>query len=833
MADIRIPDDIERWEKKGLREDIDTDAEHVHDFYVWKNLAIEFEKWSDCEHDRGHWNPYAIVDGHPMKLSKDYFDSFDEAVGFLKACMKDKSIADKDEADDDDTDIPKHPEGDTVARKSVSMATRIAMMNGEPGAYERYKMEMEEVRKAQMGLEDFESGSDLVNRDRFKPGVSDTHLENIKQQDARDKVLQGISRPDGDPLLNSKESGKSPSELNGEEVNYPQGGKDGIPTAKVKVGSDPSATMNGADKTGGQVVNANFYGRSATGKDVSAATPGKAQDVGKMLDNMAYSDSREAKAGRETQRNLFMNLGGHSYPVTQANKFMAHSFTKPKIYLPMLNNYNRNARAMRSEMIPLLDEDRDLTSDDFGSLSSNQLRHLLLQEYKEKDPITGQLVRPKELKNTPIFGGWMLGRTGSDGQFVSPVRPDGSLNPEAFSMLSNQDDTLNGGGVGLLPNSLGIYTGKLGGDRINRPSKDISGREDELTHVLGKDRRAPNEMIFGALAQATNALNRDRSEIKDDLVERLINEKFNSDDFADGKDAEGNPITKDQLISNYLSRFMKDEGGSPILDGEGKPITEDDAKRAWAIDRIMENRRNRIADAYEPYIMHWLDNLPLSEMMGLFDKHGYLRRNMAMDDEERKQWYDDLFSQGAIRDYEYDGNALEDLQKYMGRFGFTGAGKTLQQMRDEADNDLSNGLGMTPGAGKTLVPKTGAGGSTSKNKTTKTPSKIGEEQKNHMQRVVENTLGGKKIDPMGANRLNEKKKNSSMRDRIAYFDPMFVSATNKSEEEDEIPSGKVDTNPRIASFRTVSMGEGKDPVFPMKIVDKTTGKVLVEWDGKL
>lgn len=85
--------------------------------------------------------------------------------------------------------------------------------------------------------------------------------------------------------------------------------------------------------------------------------------------------------------------------------------------------------------------------------------------------------------------------------------------------------------------------------------------------------------------------------------------------------------------------------------------------------------------------------------------------------------------------------------------------------------------------------------------------------------------------------LNNKKRNGanlkhSMRDRIAYFDPMFASSTNKSEEA-EVPSGRADTNPRIAAFRTVSMGEGKDSSFPMKIVDKTTGKVLVEWDGRL
>ena len=41
-----------------------------------------------------------------------------------------------------------------------------------------------------------------------------------------------------------------------------------------------------------------------------------------------------------------------------------------------------------------------------------------------------------------------------------------------------------------------------------------------------------------------------------------------------------------------------------------------------------------------------------------------------------------------------------------------------------------------------------------------------------------------------------------------------------------MPSGEHDSNPRKATYRTVSMGGGKDASWPIKVVDKNTGKVL-------
>lgn len=826
MADSRIPDDIERWEKRGLREDIDTDREHVHDIYVWKNLAVEHEVFEDCD-CRGHWNPYAIVDGHPMKLSKDYFDSFEEAVGFLKACMKNKKLVGADESDEsdgrEDMGIPKHPEGDTVARKSVSMQTRIAFMSGEEGALERYRAELADIRK----------GSD-----------GNTALDADKQGHAIEMARQGWSRPGGKPLNQTEEPGKSPSGEHGDAVNHPKGGKEGTPVSKVPVGGNPDAPVNGERKVSGYTKNPNANANTITGKIASAPTAGAAQNLGKKLDDLAPGSTRGDRiefAGKEQYagqgarpefKDIGMVLGTDSFPTTGANKFMSHSFVKPKFYLGMMNSYNQNARNMRSELMPIVDEDRDLTSEDFSKLSAHQLRQMLMQEYKEKDPLTGQLVHPKELKNVPIFGGWMLNQKNDDGTFVQPVGPDGTLNQKVFTMLANQDDTL-GGGNGILPNSLGIYNTKLGGQISNRPAADIAGREDELTHVYGKDRLPTLNMIMGTLAQATNKLNRDRKEISDEDVENTISDFFTDERFTDPSQ-----------IARVLRPYM--------TDGDGNPMDEAGAKRLWAIDRIMRDRQDKEAGAIEPYMMHYLDNVPLGQLMQLFEKYPYFRRNAALTDEERRNWYRDLFSQAAIRDYQYEPTAdpawgavtsedpFENWKKYVGAFGGGYGGRTQQEMRDDAEFAATGGRGESAGPGV----KPSADGSPkppSVDASLEGGGPVDEKTADEMKKLVENTHSGNiiatdkdKVEDSNSKYERKMKRNAqraSMADRIAGFDSTF-DIVKGEEESVELPEGKHDTNPRIASFRTVSMGEGKESPFPMRVVDRTTGKVLFEWDGR-
>ena len=77
------------------------------------------------------------------------------------------------------------------------------------------------------------------------------------------------------------------------------------------------------------------------------------------------------------------------------------------------------------------------------------------------------------------------------------------------------------------------------------------------------------------------------------------------------------------------------------------------------------------------------------------------------------------------------------------------------------------------------------------------------------------------------------KKGISMRDRIRYFDPTFdtmdKSEGGKKMEDEAMPSGRGDSEPRKMAYRTVTMGEGKDPI-PMTVVDAKTGKVLFRLD---
>ncbi len=190
MTGQTIPDDIERWEKKGLREDIGSDSEHVHDIYVWHNFAIEHETY-DCDdgyRGKGHWNPYVLVDGRPLKLDKCYFDSFDEAVGFLKGALKDKALTDsKKEKDEEENecDIPMHPSSENVARKSmVSMKARMARMAGDPDWKEMWQNEIEGMEKARKNAK---QKAEAAER---RKEAAEAAEEEARRESAREKMIQ-------------------------------------------------------------------------------------------------------------------------------------------------------------------------------------------------------------------------------------------------------------------------------------------------------------------------------------------------------------------------------------------------------------------------------------------------------------------------------------------------------------------------------------------------------------------------------------------------------------------------------------------------------------------
>ena len=160
MGKIKLPDEIEKWEKKSLREDIGSEKEHTHTIYVYKNIAIEHEH--DCGCDA--WNPYVLVDGHPFKLHGDYFHNFDEALGYIKGALKEKKLL--DEEPDDDDDEPEEPEfpkaeANDMSKSFVMPTARemFAEAHALPDMYELaksreiHKQQMREFFDAQKGID--------------------------------------------------------------------------------------------------------------------------------------------------------------------------------------------------------------------------------------------------------------------------------------------------------------------------------------------------------------------------------------------------------------------------------------------------------------------------------------------------------------------------------------------------------------------------------------------------------------------------------------------------------------------------------------------------------
>lgn len=114
MGKVKLPDDINDWDKKSLREDIGSSSEHKHTIYVYKDFAIEHEE--ECN----HWNPYVIVNGHPLKLHEGYFHNFDEALGYMKGAIKEKELVDFDNSPDE----PEFPKAETEdMHKGVQLPT--------------------------------------------------------------------------------------------------------------------------------------------------------------------------------------------------------------------------------------------------------------------------------------------------------------------------------------------------------------------------------------------------------------------------------------------------------------------------------------------------------------------------------------------------------------------------------------------------------------------------------------------------------------------------------------------------------------------------------------
>lgn len=767
MSGMKIPDDIERWEKKGLREDIDTDAEHVHDIYVWKDLAVEHETMDCIEHDRGHWNPYVIVNGHPVKLAKDYFDSFEEAVGYLKAAMKDKElVCEGADEKDDDLDIPKHPEGDVVVRKGFSMSDRIAFMNGT-------------LAKAE--------GDPLVREDYFEK-LKKENPPKFPPKESSDEASDEApgATPEREVNLDS------PSETYGKDINRksretPKGATPQLPTAYP-------------------------LGHDNTGNPTPPAPAGKTQNLGRMLSGARYHDYKAVQDEPSARKDWTMRFGNDDLPTSGSSKFATNSLPRYSIYSQMLKEYDDLARRNKSDLLPIFDENHEYGPEDLMDVSSNQLRNAIIQTYKVKDPLTGELTSPRELKSVPVFGGWQLGKLDENGKPLPIFIDDkGTLNRGIMSMLMNDSDEFNG--QGLLRNAKGIVPFKIGGSHGQRPQIDVYRRESEMSHVKPRDRMVPTNMIQAALAQAVNEIGEaygdDDAEGK---IQQMIDDKLHNSEMTE------------DVMNAMLKPYMADENGSPR--------TPEQAQRMWALDRLKDERDDKAIGMIEPALVEWMDNMPLRSLVELFDEYPVLRRNMAMSPADRRNWYRNAFGLGKLRNADYSGDAIDAMRRYMGLGGSDGFdSRSIGERRDDMDNELGQPTAALPGSKSTRI----------SNRRT-----ISEEDAKTMQDLAKRKGGNniirrtqrQKDDDL--DEIKHRRKNQSMRDRIAYYDPLFDTSMSKGDDEGDekkveggIPDGKTDTEPRIARFRTVTIGEGKDSVFPMRIVDKTTGKTLVLWDGKI
>lgn len=792
MTEFKIPDDISRWEKRGLREGIGTSDEHVHEIYVWKKLAIECEKWGcdDCEHES--WNPYVLMDGHPMKLERGNFETFDEAVGYLKGILKKKELASEGEVEKDDEDdedslgIPEHPSSDSVVKKSISIGDLIKR-NGQDIQFPADGSEIMNPSK--------DEGSGKEGEAPKEEKAPDFKVTKEKVPSANDKIIKdhaksleekGITGRDGAPLYKEDEAGQSPAEQYGEAVNYQHGGKNGIPTAKVDI-ADQTATMNGARQSYGQARGANAYGNSPTGKLTAAPEAGKNINLLKLIlhtlrnqnDDFGYTvlDSQGpvqvgAKpvvigkdengndivdaAGRGANLGWNLRVDGDTVSTQPARGFVRNFFSKniPK----MVSAYNARAKGVPSVA--------KLPTGGIGELTPAQLRSLLINEYQEKDE-QGNMRYPQEIKHVPILGGIQYAKAGKDGGFIPVFGKDGSLNPATLAMLTSERDDLGGAGIGLTRNSTGFVPYDFEGVKGTHGANDDTTEEGEiLTQIFGKERQPPTDMILDAISEIAGKVNGvdfqnndyDKNALKELLQSRFGDSSGTGDKYtSDGMDA-------------LLGKYMFDADGNPILDNTGQPITRIGAANLWGQDKIIQDRKDRYMDMLEPYLVRWMDNMPIAKMQELFATHPYLQRNMAMSDDERRKWYNDLYDYFKVKNRDIDEKTpMKTLRTYTRNENIPG--RTADEAKDDAER---------------------------------------------------------------ASGVNNVKRSFSIEDSIAYFHPEFVM--NKADGDDgiegEVPSERGDTEPRIAAYRTVSMGEDKESVFPLKLIDKTSGKVICELDWK-
>lgn len=264
MSKVSLPDDIERWEKKSLREDIGSEKEHTHTIYVHKNFAIEHEREGD-HHDV--WNPYVLVNGHPFKLCNDWFRNFDEALGYIKGALKEKEILDEECDEQEEPEFPKAEACKSFvmpsAKEMFAEAHSLPDMYNLKESCNQHRQQMREFFKVQKAVDpSVVEDEDLAEKKQNEapnimnnnPGIAFQNMEKLsKEQDRPPKEIpkKRSNEPTEGVDLNDP---RVPGSLNAKRTVL---GTQNLPKEDLNPRRSENTLIRGYDKQGRTLIPAN------------------------------------------------------------------------------------------------------------------------------------------------------------------------------------------------------------------------------------------------------------------------------------------------------------------------------------------------------------------------------------------------------------------------------------------------------------------------------------------------------------------------------------------------------------------------------------------------
>ena len=383
MGTIKLPDEIEKWEKKSLREDIGSEKEHTHTIYVYKNIAIEHEH--DCGCDA--WNPYVLVDGHPFKLHGDYFHNFDEALGYIKGALKEKKLLDEEPDDDDDEpgepEFPK-AEANDMSKSFVMPTARemFAEAHALPDMYELAKSR--EIHKQQMReFFDARKAEEDASINRLPP----------EERSKRDMTINGHKK------LSDVTSEKTAN----------VGSEHAEDRPKRRIEGDKKQRGTGSSMGDiGKRTSSDATTRTQEEKDAYDEAAAEAKEKG-----TAQPERKGRMAmGTYNDRGVSRDLGsGHTH-FTEAMLGVdpPQDGDKLKGIYGLIADYNRSLRDAPNDIKNKLGIGGPLPYK-VGELSTAQLIQLLASGYKTKDPLSGKYsMKPKYEEQLEIPAGFDLSK---------------------------------------------------------------------------------------------------------------------------------------------------------------------------------------------------------------------------------------------------------------------------------------------------------------------------------------------------------------------------------------------------------------------------------------